>query len=310
MKHVSALICVLIFCGLKTYAQLTYNELAVPYDSAWSYKNLKLIPVKFKSPDNGVINSNAGFINFSDALQTGKISLHELSRGGGPDINTLFIKNHSKKNIIINSGEMIAGGKQDRAAAVTTIIPPEEDYYLPVYCIEKGRWNGKAKAFSYAGNVDASLKKQIDVAKKQNDVWKEIDSQYQKNTAVSDTWPYLKLYNDSSDVDTSYMNYFMERLKNSDSSFAGFVAITGNHIINCELFVTPELCYLSYKGLLNSYIRAVANKQDRPSVDNKQVHKFLDLFLKSATQQKRYVGAHGRVDNYDTKLIHLVAYPE
>ena len=309
MKHISIIVCLLFLFLLKAYSQLTYNELEVQYDSVWTYKNLKLIPVKFKSTGGTVIPNN-GMISFSEAFQTGKITLHELSNPEGADINTLFIKNRSKKNIVISSGEMIEGGKQDRVSGITTIIPAEEDYYLPVFCIEKGRWNGKAKPFSYAGTVDAALKKQIDVTQKQNDIWKEIDKQYQDKNATADTWPYIKIYKDTSGADSSYMNYFMNRFKNSDSSFAGFVAITSNHIISFELFATPELCFLSYKGLINTYIHSVTDKEGTPSVEDEEVRDFLDGFMRSAKQQKRYLSTHGRIDTYDKKIIHLAAYPE
>lgn len=305
-----ALICILIFLCLSGHAQLTYNELFVQYDSAWTYKNLQLIPVRFKSPGSGTMLPNTGTINFSEALKTGKISVHELNNPEGADINTLYIKNHSKKNILINSGEMLEGGKQDRASAVTAIIPSEEEYYLPVFCIEKGRWNNKARTFNYAGSTDASLKKQIDVTQKQNEIWKDISARFEDKGITSDTWPYLKIYRDTSDADTSYMNYFINRFKNSDSSFAGFIAVTDNHIINCELFATTELCMLSYEGLLNSYIRSVRNKEEEEtSVEKKEIIEFTDLFMKSVKQQQQYIATHGRIDKHDDKIIHLVAYP-
>jgi hypothetical protein len=47
---------------------------------------------------------------------------------------------------------MVAGGKQDRAFAETTIIPPNDDEnFVPVFCVEKGRWENRLRNFRYAG---------------------------------------------------------------------------------------------------------------------------------------------------------------
>src|SRR5678809_169769 len=86
----------MLFLSLQQLkAQLTYNELSVQYDSAWIYKKLQLIPVRFKGSGTGA--SHAGnkifgdgkVISFSDALRSHKVVIKETSSGGGPDVTTL-----------------------------------------------------------------------------------------------------------------------------------------------------------------------------------------------------------------------------
>lgn len=283
----------------------------VQYDSAWTYKNLELIPVKFKTPSGGTaFTADAGIITFKDALHSGKISVKEMMTPEGSDVNVLLVKNHSNKKVLVNSGEILAGGKQDRAVALTAIIPAEEEFYLPVFCIEKGRWADKIKSFTYAGNVDAALKKQMDVAKKQKNVWKEIDRQFREKGTAADTWPYLKLYNDTIRTDTGYWHFFKTKMMQSDSAFAGFVAISGGHIINCELFSNTQLCLLSYEGLINSYVHAIAETGAPPAVAINDIKKFPDKFLKTKEQQQKYLASHGRIDKYQNNIIHIVAYDD
>ena len=39
-----------MYAQLQVYGQLTYKTLYVDYDSAWQYKDLKVIPIRFKGP--------------------------------------------------------------------------------------------------------------------------------------------------------------------------------------------------------------------------------------------------------------------
>jgi hypothetical protein len=292
------------------FAQLTYNELTVLYDSSWTYKNLKLIPIRFKTTAQRTLTAFANTISFEEAFKTGKLSIHEITAPMGSDIGVLEIKNFSKKNVLVHSGDIITGGKQDRASAETIIIPPGDDKnYLNVYCIEKQRWDTKSKPFSYGGLADAGLRREIDVQQKQNKVWKEIDSQFTERKVRSDTWKYMTLYKDSSfRTDTAYMNFFRNKMAQSDSSFAGFVAISGSRIINCELFGSTQFCLLSYENLVSSYVHSISSNIDLPSVSNTKVKSFLDKFLKNEQQQQKYVPDHGRIYKAGNTIIHLAVY--
>src|SRR5689334_15818330 len=130
----------LILVHQQTKAQLTYNELSVQYDSPWTFKKLQLIPIRFKDKGGaeGFQNITAfdnKVISFSDALKQHKIVIKENTADGGADVTTLLVKNRSKDNVLLMSGEMVQGGKQDRAFGKTTIIPAGRNKnYLPVFC--------------------------------------------------------------------------------------------------------------------------------------------------------------------------------
>jgi hypothetical protein len=296
----------------KLFAQLTYEHLAVNYDSPWVCGKLKLIPVRYKGNGGKEDNFlNGGLMSFEDALKEGKISVKETSMPGGSDVSLLEVKNHSKKNILVHSGEMVAGGKQDRAFATTTIIPPSDnENFLSVFCVEKGRWDGKPRAFHYSGSADASLRKQIDISKQQNKVWKEIDQHLADEGIQNSTWDYLDLFRDTSYIDTSCMHFFRKKMMESDSLYAGFVAVTGNRIIDCQLFGSNDLCVASFEVMLKSYARSINSKDGVPQVSNTDVKIFLDKFLQTEEQQKEFLKTHGRLYTYQNHVIHLIAYDE
>lgn len=296
----------------KLFAQLTYEHLAVEYDSPWICGKLKLIPVRYK--DNGGAQNNflsGGLVSFEDAFKEGNVSVTETNTPGGSDVSLLEVKNHSKKNILVHSGEIVAGGKQDRAFATTTIIPPGgQENFLSVFCVEKGRWDGRPRRFRYSGSADAALRKQIDVTKQQNKVWKEIDEHLASEGIQNATWNYLDLFRDTSYIDTSCMNFFRKKMMQSDSLYAGFVGVTGNRIIDCQLFGSNDLCVASFDVMLKSYARSITSKDGVPQVSNDYVKNFLDKFLKTEEQQKEFLATHGSLYMYQNHVIHLTAYDE
>jgi hypothetical protein len=157
--------------------------------------------------------------------------------------------------------------------------------------------------------VDASLRKEIDVSKKQNKVWKEIDRHLADEGIQNNTWEYVDVYSDSSYIDTACFHYFRRKMMESDSAYAGFVAVTGNRIITCELFGSNDLCVSSFDVMLKTYARSITSADGAPEVPNDEVKKFLDQFLKSEQQQKQFLATHGSLYTYQEHVIHLVAYP-
>ena len=299
---------------LQLNAQLTYNELSIQYDSPWTFKKLQLIPVRFKGIGNGGPSQknmafDNGVVSFNDALRRHKIVLKESTAGGGADAGTLVIKTHSKENILLLSGEMVQGGKQDRAFGKTTIIPAgRHKNYVSVFCVEKGRWDDKPKSFKYAGTADARVLKQIDVTQRQNKVWKEIDNELASKKKKNKTSAYLQAYNDSTQLDTSYLRFFINKMKESDSSYAGFIAITGNRIINAELFSGTDLCLAAYIEMIKSYVHSLTPADGIPNKTHDEIKTFADKFLPDKSTQKKYLSTNGRIYYYEGEVIHLIAY--
>lgn len=307
--------CMLFFFMLQTQvkAQLTYNEVSVQYDSAWTFKKLQLIPVRFKGAGSDTLSSNNKMFNgslmsFSEAMSKHKITVKEVTEGGA-DVSTLMIKNRSQNNIMLMSGEMVQGGKQDRAFGETTIIPKgKKKNYVQVFCVEKGRWDDKAKTFKHAGTADAGVRKQIDVSKRQSKVWKQVDEELAETNKTNKTSAYLNAYNGSAYFDSSYLRFFIEKMRNSDSSYAGFIAVTGNRIINAEIFGGSDLCVAAYIENIKSYVHSLKPSDGIPVKTRGDIKAFNDKYLKDKTTQKKYLSTNGRMYYYDGKVIHLVAY--
>ena len=303
-----------LFIHQQAEAQLTYNELSVQYDSPWTFKKLQLIPVRFKDKGGapGFQNVTAfdkPVISFGDALKQHKIVIKENTADGGADVSTLMVKNRSKDNVLLMSGEMIQGGKQDRAFGKTTIIPAGRNKnYVPVFCIEKGRWDDRSRPFKHAGRADAGVRKQIDETQRQSKIWKQIDNELAEKNKKNKTSAYLKAYNDSTLDDTSYLRFFINKMRESDSSYAGFIAITGDRILNAEIFSGSDLCLAAYIEMIKSYVHSLALSDGVPEKTHDEIKTFTDKFLPDKTTQKKYLSTNGRMYYDNGEIIHLVAY--
>lgn len=303
---------IFLFCT-RLHAQFENTTLFVQYDSAWTCKNLKLIPVRYKSqPASAIvgIDSSVRILSLSEAMRQKKIKVSELPRNVGADVSVLKLTNESKDYILVNSGEVIAGGKQDRAAGETVLLPPvKEDYYLKSYCVEKGRWSSKEKAFKYYKPADLSIKKAIDIEKNQAHVWNEIERQFKNANLATETWAYPEIATKNETLDDSaYIKCVMEKFQASDSTYAGFIAVTGNRIIATDLYANSHLTNNAFETILHSYVRFAASFGDTPTMPDQAVEQFMNPIFADVKTRREFLVRHGTMHYYQGKAIHLVAY--
>jgi hypothetical protein len=305
------LVCVAVMAASvgRVAGQLTYERLKVFYDTPWTYKNLQLIPVKFKGPGAPRIENEGAspVISLQDAMTKGKIKINEIKYQNGADVNVLEVKNTSKSAVMVTGGEMLGGGKQDRMVGETKILAPGKKDFINVYCIEKDRWDRRPKRFRHEGSVNSDLRKVMDTKKRQPEIWKEIARQFKAEKKSDDTWAYKNLYN-GHNVDTGYLNYFTRKYAASDSLFSGFLAITGNRIINAELFNKPELTNTAFLSMLKGLIPTAIVNGAAPTLDKKTQGEFMDNILKDEIQQKKFVEKRGKIEKYEGRVVHLIAY--
>ncbi|MEJ7829881.1 MAG: DUF6569 family protein [Segetibacter sp.] len=123
MKSVCFLFALASFISVQ--AQFDW-PVEVQYDSGWTYKNLKLIPVKFTGAPGkkNLIATSEKVVSLPSAMKQKKVSVKEIVTDEGSDRSVLAVKNLSKDKILINRGDVVTGGKQDRMVAETIIIPP------------------------------------------------------------------------------------------------------------------------------------------------------------------------------------------
>lgn len=292
--------------GSPLFAQLTYETLMVDYDSAIEYKNLKIIPIRHKSKAADL----PGIISFSKAIQTGMITLSERGTASTENVHWLRIKNKSTKPVFISSGEVVLGGRQDRMVTKDTLLFPNgSDQYIPVMCVEEGRWSDKEKKFTYNNYANLRLRKVLDQTRNQVRIWREIMKQLDSSKINSPTLAYAakNLDKKHSIQKEEYFSFFTHKFKNTDSSVVGIVCISGDSIIGTDIFAGPNLFYNELDALLYGYIDE-AITLGHPTVSDEEVRKYLDKFLIDEKSQEEYLKKNGKLYRYKGRVIHLTAY--
>ena len=293
-------------------AQLTYQHLFVDYDSAWTYKNLKIIPVRPKGY-GGPGRVVPDVVSLSQALAQGTVLVSERGTAATENVHWLRINNNGQQSVFIGSGEIILGGRQDRMVAKDTILPPSKaDQYIPVMCVEEGRWSEKEKKFQYNNYADPALRKVLDQSKNQVLVWKEVFSQLERSGTKAPSLAYAAHRNDKKHTpeQDAYIRYFTEKFKNADSTITGFICMSGDKVIGCDIYAGNNLFYGELQPLLHGYVEEAIAAGSTPVINNEKVKEYLKPILTDEATQEAYLKKNGKMYKYREKVFHITGYAQ
>jgi hypothetical protein len=305
------MILVLICCSASICAQLTYETLEVDYDSAHTFKNLKIIPVRLKSGGNN--RGREAMITLSQGIAAGTVVISERGTAATENVHWLRINNRSGFPVFIGSGEVIMGGRQDRMITKDTVLLSlEKDQYVPVMCVEEGRWSKKEKKFVYNNYANTQLRKVLGTTNNQVLVWKEIDRQLQQNGIRSASLAYLAQRHDKKMLipQNEYQQYFHNKFMKEDTSVVGMICISGDRIIGCDIFAGKGLFDASLDALLHGYIEEALLHGQTPVVTDDKVVSYLSPKLTSEAQQKEHLKKHGKIYTHEKRVIHITGFGE
>lgn len=289
-------------------AQLIYETVWVDYDSAWEYKSLQLIPIRPKSPGG---SPNPRIVSLNKAIKEGSATISERGSASTENVHWLRINNKSEQTIFVASGQMFTGGRQDRMITKDTLLEPTgHDQYIPVMCIEEGRWSDKEKKLLYNNYANMKLRQVLDKTKNQVLVWKEIFSQLDSANFNSPTFAYNALKQNKSYLaqEEEYFRYFIEKFKQSDSTMLGFVCVTGNRVIGCDIFAYKDMFYDELEPLLYGYISEALMHGAAPMLTKEDIEEYMDQILTNETLQDEYCKKNGKIFRAHNKVIHVTAY--
>jgi hypothetical protein len=301
------LVLMVMFIMSEGMAQLTYKELFVDYDSSVEYKNLKVIPIRKRAG----AGQGKPMLSFGKAFQTGKISVSERGTASTENVHWLRVNNNTGQPVFVASGEIMLGGRQDRMVTKDTIIQSSKaDQYIPVMCVEEGRWSEKEKKFSYAAFANPKLRRVLDQSKNQVLVWKEIYAQLDSSNINSPTLAYAAKRIDKKHIlfSDEYLRYFAKRLNATDTGIVGFVCMTGDKIIGSDIYSDPALFKDQFENLLSGYIEQAINYGSQSHVTDEAVKKYLDQFLQDEESQEIFLRKKGKIFRNNGRAFHITSY--
>ena len=97
-------------------------------------------------------NAGPAPITLGEAMRRGLVKVVETG-----SVSRLMVRNLSDREVFIQSGDIVKGGKQDRVLVASLIVPPKSGY-IPIgaFCVEQGRWARRGKEMLKEFSVSAS----------------------------------------------------------------------------------------------------------------------------------------------------------
>ena len=103
-----------------------------------AFHNLTVLPIY----DPAARFTNA-CVTLDEGLKAKTVSVQESKEGGA--VNTLYVTNRSDKPLYLMAGEVVLGGQQDRCVGQDRLVEAgAKRVPITVFCVEHGRWNGRA----------------------------------------------------------------------------------------------------------------------------------------------------------------------
>ena len=145
--------------------------------------------------------------------------------------------------------------------------------------------------------------------KNQSGVWDEVEKVTEKQDAKTSTGTYTALArSDEYQNDLkSYTDYFTKSLSEYQNCI-GFAGVSGDVILGCDVFASPELFQKQLRNLLNSYITEAISHGSAAKTNAVNVNKYLDEFLKDTPDQDTKIKEKGLQFEEKGKKLHINTY--
>jgi hypothetical protein len=217
------------------------------------------------------------FLTLEEAMAQKVVVVNETG-----SVNQLTIENLSTdKNVYIQSGEIVKGGRQDRTLQNDLILPPKSGKLpLASFCVEHGRWSGRGgeSAAVFASSNDAVASKELKIASKvsgnQGEVWKEVAKTQDKlsssvgqsvNAPVSGSSLQLSLENEKVKEKTEEYIKELSKVIEKEPDAVGYAFAINGKFNSADVYASAALFRKLWPKLLKaSAVEAVAEiKKDQ-----------------------------------------------
>ncbi len=255
-------------------------------NNSLTFEDVRIFPISATAAHIEQHSELAGFKNLKESIGQIKgfniMEKKEFGRAVSDGlINEVTVYNKSKDTIIIISGDVITGGKQDRVIEQNYVIKPGTIQNIPVFCVEQGRWQyrdeeeveetdekiKKAKdIYAFNGYVNVASNEVREQVKYSNQdaVWAAVGAVTKKNKAESKTSTYAAL--EKSEEFTkkrdAFIRYFDGKFDYTDD-IVGMVVVNGNKVLGTEIFNHPTLFKKQFEVMMHGYITdAISNENN------------------------------------------------
>lgn len=209
-------------------------------------------------------NSQSSEIDYQlleEAMTTGQFKIEEVSEQGR--VPFLQARNQTNSPILILSGELLEGAKQNRIANASYLLAAQSETTINVSCVEQGRWGYRSRDFStgttiYAAkarsrkqaSVSESLRRTSSYQSNQSEIWRDVDTYLHTSSTRSGTSNYSDYL---AKREGSFVNY--ESLFPYQEGQIGQIVYLNDQFLALDSLDQPHKSQRIYSKLLRSYIQ-------------------------------------------------------
>ena len=322
----------------KTAADTTTTNPTAPFsvdlsdNNSLTHEGVRVFPITADAEHIAMHEELASFKNLKESIGQIKgfniMEKKEFGRAANDGmINELTVYNKSQDTVIIISGDVITGGKQDRVIEQNYVIVPGTIQNIPVFCVEQGRWQytdeeevedaevapeekiKKSKnIYAFNGYVNVAsneVREQVKYSKSQDAVWAAVGSVTKKNKAESATSTYAALEDSKEFTDQrdAYIRYFDGKFDYSDK-VVGMIVTNGDKVLGTEIFNHPTLFKKQFEVMMHGYITDAISNENKSELNIKKV---ASHFEKVKRDYKKDLGdkESQKKFRYNGKIVHF-----
>lgn len=251
----------------------------------YTHDNLSLFLIHGGGPKPGV-----KYLTLQEAMEQKKVAVYETG-----SVNQLSVENLSDRDIYIQSGDIVKGGKQDRVFPDDFILQTNSGK-VPIssFCVEHGRWTqrGSEHADRFNASTQALPMKSLKLAardeRSQTEVWDQVAKAQQKfATSVGAARPLpsqsptsMQLALENSQVNEATEAYLrdLSKIVEGKKDVIGYAFAINGKVNSADMYASNDLFMRMWPKLLRaSAVEALTERGDgsAAAVDPAQVRAFL-----------------------------------
>ncbi len=217
-----------------------------------------------------------------EARSRGALLITERDQAAVPE---LIVENRGKVHVLLLAGEILVGGKQNRVLSEDILLPPfSGPRNIGVYCVEQGRWAGRAKDFEPKGTFAApGVRSRLMEKADQGRVWGEVDKYSRMAGAASPTHNYQDIYEKREVKD--HLKAVEDGIDHRAATGAlGAAVFVGQALAGLDLFHNPGLFAREWPKLLRAQALDAYGRPRRPGWDEPRLRARADEIVAGAAK--------------------------
>jgi hypothetical protein len=240
-----------------------------------------------------------------EARTRGDLVIEELAQAAVPE---LVVENRSKSYVLLLAGEILLGGKQNRVLKEDILLPPSSGRRsIGVYCVEQGRWSGRAGTFDTRSSFAApELRSRVMDKANQSAVWAEVDKYSRRVGASSATQNYQEVY-EKPDVKKHLATIEQGIDSRTAPGATGAAVFIGSRLTGLDLFHDASLLAKQWRKLLRAHALDAYNHPASGADEKRLRSRVEDLLLNGSRAEGVLRGNAGVGQIFETRLDGLRA---